>query len=126
MNTLIDSYIRYLDGERGAADNTCQAYFRDLQQFATFLDARFPALADAKQLDRIDESILREFLADLYDRLSPTSLERKISALRSFFSFLPAYGTYSAQSGGCLKSSPKGTKATGLVQHRRNDRDSAP
>lgn len=88
MNSHIPKFIRYLEVERGASENTLLAYESDLRQFAMFLidlDARFQ---DASRIGKIRATHLKHFFAELFDWLAPSSLERKISALRSFFNYL--------------------------------------
>jgi integrase/recombinase XerD len=82
---LIESFLEMLSAERGAAQNTLDAYRRDLEDFARFLADASVAAASADDV--------RAFLADLTDRgFAATSQARKLSALRRFHRFLFSEG----------------------------------
>ena len=82
-NLLIDKYKRYLLLEKGLSKNTIEAYLTDLQKLSDFAQTRDCGLID------IQFSQLEEFLADLHDNgISPRSVARKISGIKSFFRFL--------------------------------------
>lgn len=72
-----------LAAERGASLNTLEAYRRDLDQVAAFLNGRGRALADAGTED------LRAYLAQLGKAgMAPRTAARRLSALRQFYRFL--------------------------------------
>lgn len=83
QETVIDKYRRYLLLEKGLSQNTIEAYISDLNKLLVFADKeRF-------SLKTIKTSNLEEFLAGLYDNnLSPRSMSRVISAMKSFFRYL--------------------------------------
>ncbi|HNQ81575.1 MAG: tyrosine recombinase XerC [Acidobacteriota bacterium] len=82
MRKNIDEFLEYLRYERNASAHTVAAYRRDLLQMAAYLDRRKVRLA------RVDNIILRGWMADLHDRrLSKTSVARKLAAVRSFFQY---------------------------------------
>ena len=73
--------------ERGASENTCLAYQRDLQDFTGWLAKRPHDVTDADSAD------IRDFLTALARRgLAPSSSARKLSSLRQFFKFLHGDG----------------------------------
>lgn len=83
QNTVIDKYRRYLILEKGLSKNTLEAYIRDLYKLLVFIEE------NQLSLKTIKTSNLEEFLAGLYDNnLSPRSMSRVISAIKSFFRFL--------------------------------------
>jgi integrase/recombinase XerD len=86
MDALIDQFINYLRLERGLADNTIQAYSRDLSRFARFLEER-----DLSPLTVSRDQIIA-YLSSLRGSLSARSVARNISAVRSFFRFLASEG----------------------------------
>jgi integrase/recombinase XerD len=92
MDNLADQFINYLRIERGLADNTVQAYSRDLVRFFEFLESRhlFPLEVSHDQIS--------EFVVALGKRLSAKSVARNISAIKMFFRFLSSEGK--------IKSSP--------------------
>ncbi len=78
---LIDRYLEMLSAERGAPSNTIFAYRTDLEA----------ASADIGGLEHADAEALRG-LAERWAELAPSSVARKLSALRGFYAFLEAEG----------------------------------
>ncbi len=74
----IDDFVDMLATERGAARNTILAYRADLEQARELLGG---ALAEATPAQVAG-------LSEHWSSLAPSSLARKISALRQFFGFL--------------------------------------
>lgn len=79
-------FRNYLEGERGLSSNTLLAYERDLGQFATFaFGNQRPPFA----WQNLQKQLFRQFISSyLSSGWNPTSAARKISALRTFYSFL--------------------------------------
>jgi integrase/recombinase XerD len=81
-NRRIEAFLDTLRAERGAADNTIEAYRRDLEDASGFLRANSSSLIDA------GEGELSAFVRDLHARkMSPATVSRRLSALRRFFRF---------------------------------------
>lgn len=81
-NRRIDAFLDTLRAERGAADNTIEAYRRDLEDASSFLRANRSSLIDAGERD------LAAFVRDLHERgMSAATVSRRLSALRRFFRF---------------------------------------
>ena len=80
---LVSQFLEMLAAERGAADNTLQAYRRDLDDFLRFLAARNRALPDVVPAD-----ISAYLRAISEDGLAPASRARRLSAIRQLFKFL--------------------------------------
>ena len=73
--------------ERGASNNTCQAYQRDIADFSVWMSQRGRSVEAATSDD------IRGFLSALADRqLAASSSARKLSTLRQFFGFLQGDG----------------------------------
>jgi len=84
---LIGRFIEMLTAERGATDNTLQAYSRDLNDFLAFLGARRRPLPAAAPAD------ISAYLRGAAERgLAPASRARRLSAIRQLFRFLAAEG----------------------------------
>ena len=78
---LIDRYLGMLSVERGAARNTIFAYRSDLEAASAQVGGLFSAGAED----------LRS-LSERWAELNPSSIARKLSALRGFYAFLEAEG----------------------------------
>jgi integrase/recombinase XerC len=84
VQALVDRFLTELAATRGASEHTLRAYRSDLAAFQAFLAER--EIADPAE---VTPRTLRSWLADLDGReLARTSVQRKLSAARSFFRFL--------------------------------------
>lgn len=81
-DTIKRRYLDYLTVERGLAQNTLDAYQRDVAEFLAYTRER------ELTLESVGREEIRDFIQMLYTRLSPRSITRKVSSLRSFFQFL--------------------------------------
>lgn len=86
MDILADQFINYLRIELGLADNTVQAYSRDLTRFFDFLEKQ-----ELTPLE-VSKDQITEYTSIIGRRLSSRSVARNISAVRSFFRFLVSDG----------------------------------
>ncbi len=79
----IEAFLEMLAAERNAAANTINAYRRDLEEWGIWLkDRRLSAL-------KVKKDALEAFVAELHRaKRAPTTIARKLSALRQFFHFL--------------------------------------
>jgi integrase/recombinase XerD len=84
---LISQFLEMLAAEKGAADNTLQAYRRDLDDFLRYLAVRNQALPDV-----IPADISGYLRAISEDGLAPASRARRLSAIRQLFKFLASEG----------------------------------
>ena len=81
---LIQRFTDYIALEQGLSSLTQEAYRRDLERFAEYADVK----GVAAPLD-ITARTLREYVYHLKDLgLSPASIRRNVSAVRSYFRFL--------------------------------------
>lgn len=82
----IESFLEMMSAERGASDNTLEAYRRDLEDAQAFLTPR-------GGLAKADPCGIRDYLEDLSIRgFAASSQSRRLSALRQFYRFLYAEG----------------------------------
>ncbi len=81
----IRSFELHLRAERNLSPHTRRAYLSDVRQFAESVGA-----ASGPDTVRVDD--VRAFLADRHRSQAPTTLGRKLAALRSFFRFLVREG----------------------------------
>ncbi len=86
IDILADQFLDYLRIERGLADNTIEAYGRDLVRFFQFLEDReFPLL-------EVTRNQIAEYVGALGQILSKRSVARNISTIKTFFRFLVSQG----------------------------------
>lgn len=87
---LIDSFLEYLKSERNYSVATVENYAIDLVQFETF----FESLNEGITWEKVDASVVREWEVQLLDdkKMSAASVNRKLSALRSFYRYLLMVG----------------------------------
>ena len=84
----LEEYLQYLSAERGLADNTVQAYRRDLTYFFEFCNL---------PLDDIKRSNINNYILCLRGKnYSSTSITRKIASFRGFFKWCCANGILKA------------------------------
>lgn len=79
---MIENFLEMIVVERGASFNTVEAYRRDLKDFSRFLEGA--------SLQQASANDLKNYLA--HQDLSPSSVARKLSALRQFYRFLIGEG----------------------------------
>ena len=97
MNAAIGQFSQFLLSERNASRDTARAYLREVSDLRAFLKetkGRDPEKAHGgwKTVTTAD---LRRFFSARFPALRPSSLARKISAIRSFFAFLVGQGVLS-------------------------------
>ena len=86
MNALLESFIKHLSDERNYSEHTVKAYRGDLENFRDFL------LKEEKRVEDTNAATINAYVSTLYGKNSPASVERKVSAIRSFFSYLVRKG----------------------------------
>ena len=85
----IAEYLEYLQAERGLVQNTIDAYRRDLTAFCDFLYK----LASIDDFEKIIRNHINYYIKELHDKnYTPTSVTRKIAAIRGWFRWLSANG----------------------------------
>lgn len=83
---LTESFLDYLRFERNYSDNTIVGYGKDIAQFRNFLQERGSEEFDPSVVETDD---IREWIVSLMDGGSgSSSVNRKLSALRSFYKYL--------------------------------------
>lgn len=82
MKSNIESFLKYLTLEKNYSQKTIKSYAKDLEDFENFL--AFKGIS----MENISKATLREYVYFLkLKKLRGSTLNRKISALRSFFNF---------------------------------------
>ena len=86
---FIDSFIGYLKAERNYSAHTLRAYGIDLRTFEEYLSAMNEPLS----LLEVDADVVRMWIASLMDDgAAVASVNRKLSSLRTFYSYLRGEG----------------------------------
>jgi integrase/recombinase XerD len=84
LQSDITAFRQYLQSERGLADNTVQAYKRDLDRFAGWV-----SLVKLETYTKPTLKELARYVAFLHDeKLAPPSIARHLVALKMFYRFL--------------------------------------
>jgi len=87
----IDAFLEYLRYERNYSKETESAYRVDLLQFEEF------AKECELQLKEVNPNTVREWIVQMMDKgVTASSINRKLSALRSFYKYLLKQGEVSA------------------------------
>jgi len=94
MRDKIEDFLTHIATEKGYSDNTLAAYKNDLSQLASYLVALSPPVAGWEQVTR---NTLVNYILDLKGReYTPTTVARKVAAIKSFFKFLMDEGVVQA------------------------------
>lgn len=93
MELWTDSFLEYLEAERNYSSATIESYAKDLAEFQDFMEGQNP---DASWASAQSDDV-REWVIYLLDeqRLAASSVNRKLSALRSFYKYLRRMGRVS-------------------------------
>ncbi len=101
LDTLIDAFLYYMAAECGVADNTLEAYSRDMARLRRFLILRLLPVGE------VDMNDLIEFVIDLKEQgLEISTINRHVASMRMFFKFLAADG-YIRRNPSALVNYPK-------------------
>jgi len=96
----IDGFLDQLTVERQSSKHTIDAYRRDLQALAAWA-----ALQGHDDVAALQDAQLRAFVADEHRRgLAPKSLQRRLSACRSFYRWLLRHGRVAANPAAALRA----------------------
>lgn len=82
----LSEYLEFLEVEKGLSENTIEAYRRDLSDFLAFCENR--GIEDINSVKRTE---INSYVLKLHDeKLTATTVVRKIASLRGFFKWLCA------------------------------------
>jgi integrase/recombinase XerD len=103
QNRHVDRFLEMMSAERGAAENSLQAYGRDLADYVAFLETRGDALLSASSDD------IRAYLGSL-EKLgfARTTAARRLSAVRQFHQFMHGEGIVTANPAAIVESPKAG------------------
>ena len=81
-----DKFINYLTSEKRFSDHTITSYSNDIKQFILFLSDEYEINSS---ISDVNFQIVRSWIASLLENgLTPRSVNRKISTLKTYFKFL--------------------------------------
>ena len=106
MQALIDRFLDYLRIERGLSPLTIKAYRRDLESFQQGMEQR--SLSHPR---KVREHDVRAFVASMHRKgQGGKSLQRLLSAIRSFYAWLLREGEASASPAAAVRAPKSGRK----------------
>jgi len=89
MMELVDKFLEYIKVEKKYSEHTIKSYQKDLGDFLGFL----LETEGHQNTEKADKKIIRNFLVEMSTSgLSKRSMNRKLSTLRSYYSFLLKIG----------------------------------
>lgn len=89
LHPVVDRFLSYIQLEKRYSPHTFSAYRQDLHQFFQFLEKQYGQL----ELPAIGHLHIRSWLAELIqEQQQPRTVNRKISALKSFFKYTVRQG----------------------------------
>jgi integrase/recombinase XerC len=84
MEKLIAEFIQFIQFEKRYSENTVISYKNDLVQFTEFIEKEY----EIKNLEEIKHPIIRSWIVKLMEQdISPRSINRKLSSLKSLYKF---------------------------------------
>ena len=89
----IPLFLNYLQTEKRASEHTVISYRNDLEQFWNYVEKAFPNTSWRE----VDAAIVRTWIVTLMEeKITPRSINRKISALKSFYKYHIKMGAFTA------------------------------
>lgn len=89
----VNDFLDYLRDERNYSARTVEEYGDDLQKFESF----FKSLDAALTWDTVDSDVIRDWIESMMDKgNTATSVNRRLSAVRSFYRFALSHGQVAA------------------------------
>lgn len=88
-NPFLQAFLDYLKFQKRYSPHTIIAYQTDLEQFFAYLTSQY----ECQDVTQVKPNYIRSWLAEMRsENITPKSLNRKISSLKSFFKFLLRMG----------------------------------
>ncbi len=93
VKEAIGNFLDYLAVEKGLSQNTVEAYRNDLQQLAGFMQAEATRQGVIPPWAGFNRQSMLSYLLNLKERnYAPTTIARKVAAVKSFFNFMVSEG----------------------------------
>ena len=87
MHVFIERFLRFLMAEKNRSEHTVAAYRGDLAQFSAYLGSE-----SVTAWQDVDQTHILNYLSYLKGKYAPSTVARKVAAIKSFFHFLLAEG----------------------------------
>jgi integrase/recombinase XerC len=89
MSPYVQSFLNYIEYERRYSKHTIESYANDLEQFGLYLKSEY----DKDETELASHLEIRSWIVQMMEhKISPRSINRKLSTLKSFFKFLMRKG----------------------------------
>ena len=85
---MLEAFFTFLKTEKRYSANTLVAYQRDLNDFFGFLKSHLGDALSAQMLRELTPATLTSYLASLHEAHKKTTMNRRLSTIRSFYNFL--------------------------------------
>ncbi len=119
MEKLISEFLNYLKSERNRSLHTVANYKFDLQLFSSFALSQDASLT----WQTVDSDLIRAWMEDMMDGGSrATSINRRLSSLRSFFRFALMRGLVEADPAHLVRGPKKGKPLPQYLHSQEMDR----
>lgn len=80
-----DGFLEFIQYEKRASKHTLVAYSNDIKQFVTYLSTTY----EITKIAEVNHTIIRSWIVSLMEqKISPRSVNRKITTLKTFYKFL--------------------------------------
>jgi integrase/recombinase XerD len=118
LEPALDLFVAHIRVEKGLAENSVEAYLRDLRRYVEHLGE-----LGASAWDRVGRAEIQAHLAELVRRgLSPRSQARALSAIRSLHALLYAERLTPVDPSDEIEAPRPGRRLPGLLSHDEVDR----
>ena len=89
MSPYIQSFLSYIEYERRYSKHTIESYRNDLEQFGLYLKSEY----QKDDMELASHLEIRSWIVQMMEKdITPRSINRKLSTLKSFFKFLMRKG----------------------------------
>lgn len=100
----VSEFIEYLKSERNYSDRTTEEYGDDLRSFESF----FKSLDAGLEWDTVDADVIRSWVESMMDKgNAASSVNRRLSAVRSFYRYALSRGYVASDPAHCVKGPKK-------------------
>jgi integrase/recombinase XerC len=113
LQYMLKDYIFHIEKVINYSSNTVISYNRDLNSFLSFCKK-----IEINSVNSLDEKIIRDFVSHLHrNGISPKSIKRSLSSLRSFFNFFLKQKIIKINFAENVKSPKAEKNLPGILQH---------